>query len=263
MPATPLRRGLSLAVGWICDRRLPRAWREPLFRAYAKRYQVDLDEVRLPLGEHPSLGAFFVRRLRDGAREFPSDPALFPSPCDGTLQASDAIERDTVVQAKGRPYSVRELLAGVGADLEFEGGHAWTIYLSPRDYHRVHTPVSGRLSEAAWVGRARYSVAPSVLSAREKVLSINERCAMRIDTARGALVLVMVGALNVGRIRVVGVEPGADGRARPARELARGDELARFELGSTVVLIAPRGFARPSELAPGARVRMGQLLGSD
>lgn len=266
MTSTPLRRGLSLCAGWLADRRIPRAWRAPLFRAYARRYRVDLADVRLPLAEHPSLAAFFVRRLREGARSFPSDPRTLPSPCDGTLQASDRIGGELggelLVQAKGRPYSVRELLGGVGGDVALDGGHAWTIYLSPRDYHRVHTPVDGELAEIAWTPGARYSVAPGVLAARAKVLSINERCAMRLDTPRGPVLLVMVGALNVGRIRVVGVERDRVGPLPTPRRLARGDELARFELGSTVVLLTPPGYAKPAPIALGARVRMGDALGS-
>lgn len=262
MSATPLRRGLSLFVGWLSTLTIPRALRAPIFRSYARGYGVNLSEVRLPLEEHPSMAAFFVRRLRDGARRFPSDPSVFPSPCDGTVQSVDEIRADTILQAKGRPYSVRELLGPAGQDVDFEGGVAWTIYLSPRDYHRVHTPVAGRLVEAHWLPGARYSVAPKVLAARAKVFSINERCVMRIETESGPLFYVMVGALNVGRIRVVGVEMSASGVLPQARELALGDELARFEMGSTVILVVPRTGPRPlAELAPGRTLAMGESIG--
>lgn len=262
MTATPLRRGLSLLVGWLADRGIPRPLRAPLYRAYSRAYGVNLAEVRVPLEEHPSFSAFFVRRLIDGARSFPADPALFPSPCDGTVQSIDAIERDTILQAKGRPYSVRELLGPVGTDVALEGGTAWTIYLSPRDYHRVHTPVAGRLVEAVWLPGARFSVAPKVLAARPKVFSINERCVMRIESTRGPLFYVMVGALNVGRIKVVGVEQERSGRLAQPRELALGDELARFEMGSTVILVAPKGGPRPDgRLEPGTPLRMGTPIG--
>ena len=262
MPATPLRKALSSAVGWLADRRIPRGLRAPIFGTYASFYQVDLGEVRLPLEEHPSLAAFFVRRLRDGARPFPAEASVLPSPCDGRLQACDPIRAGSVLQAKGRPYPVRELLAGVGAEVEFEGGHAWTIYLSPRDYHRVHSPVDGALTEIAWSDGARFSVAPKVLAAREKVLSVNERAVLRLETAGGPLFLVMVGALNVGRIRVVGVEPRPRAALAPAPGFARGAELARFEMGSTVVLVAPpRGHRPAEELTLGQSIRMGQVIG--
>ena len=242
---------------------MPRPLRGPLFRWYARRYGVNLDELRLPLAEHASLGAFFVRRLRVDARPFPAETRVFPAPCDGVLQACEALRDGTLLQAKGRPYAVDELLGIPGAGNALEGGHAWTIYLSPRDYHRVHAPLDGRLTQARWIGGARYSVAPAVLSRRAKVLSVNERAVLRIECAFGPLYLVMVGALNVGRIRVVGVEPQANAELVLTRDLARGEELARFELGSTVVLLAPPGGPRPlRELRLGSSVRMGQPIGA-
>lgn len=260
-PATPFKRALSLSVGWLSDRQIPRPLRTGLFRAYSRAYGVELGEVRLALAEHPSFAAFFVRRLRDGARPFDADPDVFPSPCDGTVQAFDAIEHGTILQAKGRPYPVRELLGGVGEDVELEGGQAWTVYLSPRDYHRVHCPLEAKLVDVRWLPGARHSVAPKVLLARPKVFSINERAVLRLESADGPLFLVMVGALNVGRIRVVGVEPTHDGPLAQPRELKRGDELARFELGSTVVLVIPPQ-RRPwrAQLELGRAVRMGTPL---
>ncbi len=258
-PATPFQRALSLGVGWLADRRIPRPLRAPLYRAYSRAYRVDLGEVRLELPEHPSFASFFVRRLRDGARSFADGLDEFPAPCDGTVQSLDRIEKGTILQAKGRPYSVRELLGGVGAELELEGGQAWTIYLSPRDYHRVHAPLDATLVQARWLPGARYSVAPKVLLARPKVFSINERVVMRLESRDGPLLLVMVGALNVGRIRVVGVEPDAEGQLDSPRKLARGEELARFELGSTVILILPpQPRAWRTRHALGQAVRMGE-----
>jgi phosphatidylserine decarboxylase len=235
--------------------------RAPVFKAYARLFGVDLSEVRLALADHPSLAAFFVRRLEPDARSFPSDAEALPSPVDGVLQASDRVRAGSVLQAKGRPYSLSELLCGAAEDVDLEGGHAWTLYLGPRDYHRIHAPIDCRLSAVHWFAGARYSVHPKVLAKRSRVLSINERCVLRLDGADGPLWLVCVGALNVGRIRVVGVEPGGD-VAPPAPRFSRGDELARFEMGSTVVLIAPRGAHAPLEGQQiGARVRMGEVIG--
>src|SRR5688572_18976541 len=139
--ATPLARTCSRLCGWLADRKLPTFLRAPVYRAYARATGADLSELRLALADHPSLGAFFVRRLKDGARSFPADTRLLPSPVDGTVQDLSVIERGSVLQAKGRPYAIEELLGDARAALELEGGHAWTIYLSPRDYHRIHSPV--------------------------------------------------------------------------------------------------------------------------
>ena len=259
--ATPLKSALSHLVGWAADRRVPTPLRGPLYRLYALLTGADLSEARGPLTIHPNLTAFFTRRLVEGARPVEPDPDLLPCPVDGTYQDLSRIHEGSVLQAKGRPYPVRELLAGVGEDLELEGGHAWTVYLSPRDYHRIHAPETSRLVEARWVPGERHSVAPAVLAQR-KVLAVNERCVLRLETERGPLLLVLVGALNVGRIRVVGVEPAARAELGQGRAFERGEELARFEMGSTIVLVAPPGTWRPLEgCVPGESVRLGQRIG--
>ncbi len=221
--ATPLRNALSHFTGWASDRRVPGPLRGPLYSLYGAFTGANLSESRGPLNIYPSLGAFFCRRLVEGARPIEADPLFVASPVDGTFQSICAIEDDTVLQAKGRAYSVRELLAGVGADTELTGGQAWTVYLSPRDYHRIHAPETSTVSAARWVSGCRYSVAPAVL------------------------VLVLVGALNVGRIRVLGIEPAAEARISMPLAFERGAELARFEMGSTIVLLSPPGGLMPIE----------------
>jgi phosphatidylserine decarboxylase len=198
-----------------------------------------------------------VRRLKPGARALDPDPRALLSPCDGTLQALGHIERGALLQAKGQGYSVAELLGASGQEAELEGAWTATIYLSPRDYHRVHAPLSAELEEVRWLPGERRSVAPRVLERVPRVLATNERAVLVLRGERAPFHLVMVGALNVGRIRVVGVEPGRS----PVRPLAfaRGAELARFEMGSTVVLIGPGMKALPG-LTPGDRVRLGQRL---
>lgn len=253
---------LSRVTGWLTDRKIPTPLRGPIYRSYCRFTGADVEEARPPLHAYPSLGAFFVRELIDGARPIESDPELLPSPVDGTVQSLDPITDGTILQAKGHPYPIRDLLGPVGADIDLEGGCAWTIYLSPRDYHRIHSPETARLTEAAHLSGARHSVAPKVLE-RRRVLSINERAALRLETERGPLLLVLVGALNVGRIRVVGLTPEHTGPIQPPLERARGAELARFEMGSTIVLISPPGGPQLLEgLKPGDSVRLGQAIGS-
>ncbi len=250
---------LSALVGWLADRQIPRPLRGPAFRAFARLTGAELGEARGPLSIYPSLSAFFVRQLVEGARPLEENEDLLASPVDGTVQAIAPIGEGRVVQAKGRDYGVRDLLAGVGEELDLEGALAWTLYLGPRDYHRIHAPEAGRLVEARWAPGSRFSVAPAVL-ARRTVLSINERCVLRLETARGPLLMVLVGALNVGRIRVTGVQPGED--TKLDRTVARGEELARFELGSTVVLITPPDAASPSvDIFEGRPVRQGAGIG--
>jgi phosphatidylserine decarboxylase len=259
--ATPLARTISRLSGWLADRKLPTFLRAPVFRVYARATGADLSELRLQLADHPSLAAFFVRRLKEGARQFSHDPDVLPSPVDGCVQSLCTIERGTVVQAKGRPYAIEELLGDAELARALEGGSCWTIYLSPRDYHRIHSPLACELGSLTWHPGSRYSVNPKVLARRPKVLSINERAVLRLDTEQEPFILVAVGAVIVGRIRIVGVEPQA-AAPRPALRFGRGEELARFEMGSTVVLLSPRaGFVPTSTLAVGDAVKMGQPIG--
>ena len=253
-------------AGWLADRRIPGPLRRPVIGAYCRVTGADPGEAQLEPAGYTSLGAFFVRRLKRGARTFDADPAVLPSPCDGTVQAVGAIRAGELLQAKGRTYPVEELLAGAGDGVDLEGGHQWTIYLSPRDYHRVHSPESCELVDVRWVPGERRSVAPRVAERRARLFATNERVVLRLATEHGPAFLVMVGALNVGRIRVVGLAEGErpSGRDRGASQLAfeRGDELGRFEMGSTVVLILPRGDARPlAGLEPGRPVRLGEPIG--
>lgn len=258
--STPLRTALSRSVGWLADRRIPRPLRAPIYRAYAAATGADLGELRLPLAEHPSLGAFFVRRLREGARAIDEDPRHIVSPVDGRVQSLSAIEQGSVLQAKGRGYTVRQLLGGIETP-ELEGGISWTIYLSPRDYHRIHAPERCRLVRAQWLDGSLYSVAPKVL-ARRRVLDVNERVALELSTEHGSLWLVLVGATNVGRMCVLGLPQGRNGALSTPLPFDRGAELARFEMGSTIVLLAPRAML---SFFPGLRetqaVRLGQPIG--
>ena len=250
-----LRGASSACMGWLAERGVPRPLRGLVYGGYCRITGADASEAELARSDYPSLGAFFVRRLKAGARVLGPDAAELASPCDGTIQARDRVEQGSLLQAKGQGYALSELLGGVAPVPA--GSWAWTIYLSPRDYHRVHCPVDARLSEVRWIPGLRYSVAPGVLARTPRVLARNERAVLVLDGPAGRLYLVMVGALNVGRIRVVGVAPGTSPLGTPA--FARGAELARFEMGSTVVLIAPGYEARP-ELGPGASVRLFQPL---
>ncbi|HEX6883745.1 MAG TPA: archaetidylserine decarboxylase [Planctomycetota bacterium] len=250
-----LRRASSALVGWLADRGVPRPLRGLVYGSYCRATGADPREAELDMSDYPSLGAFFVRRLRPGARAIDPAPGLLVAPCDGRLQALGRIERGTLLQAKGSAYGLDELLGGPAAELE--DAFTATIYLSPRDYHRVHAPLAATLEEVRWLPGERRSVAPDVLARRARVLATNERAVLALASEVGRAWLVMVGALNVGRIRVVGVEPGRG----PAQRLdfARGAELARFEMGSTVVLIVP-GARAVAGLAPGDALRLGQRL---
>ncbi len=256
------KRRLSLLVGWAADRRVPKFLRGPIYGTYAKLTGADLTEMQGSPRDHACLGSFFVRRLRDGVRAWDPDSSRLPSPVDCMVQASSPVQAGEVIEAKGRTYPIRDLLAGVGEDVELEGGHQFTLYLGPKDYHRIHCPLDARLVESRHVAGERYSVQPSVL-AKRRVLPINERVVLRLESEHGPFFMVLVGAMIVGRIRVVGLEPMFSGKVEPPRPFTRGEEIGRFEMGSTVVMVTPPGFLTPLDsTAQGKSIRLGVAIAS-
>ena len=238
---------------------------------FVAHYGVDMSEAAEPdITRYTSFNDFFTRALRAGAR--PLADADYVCPVDGAISQFGAIERDQIFQAKGHHYSTCALLAGDTAlAAEFEHGQFATIYLSPKDYHRIHMPCAGRLQRMVYVPGDLFSVNPTTARAVPGLFARNERVVSLFDTARGPFVLVLVGATIVGSMATVwhGVvtppRPGEIKRwdyADKPVELAKGAEMGRFLLGSTVVLLWPKGTLKFNpDWAPGGAVRMGQMMG--
>ena len=241
------------------------AWvKEPFIRIFSALYGVDLAEADRPQrGDYRSFNDFFTRALKPGLRPFPVEERAIACPADGTVSQSGRIEAGTLLQAKGVRYSLASLAGELGAG--FDGGSFVTVYLAPHNYHRVHTPCAGRLAAAQRVPGALYSVNAATEAAVDGLFCRNERLVCRLSTAHGDLLVVLVGALIVGSIATSWGGPAPSRRPqqmhRPNRTFATGDELARFLLGSTVILCAPAGTARLEALQPGQSVKVGQVIG--
>jgi phosphatidylserine decarboxylase len=264
--------------------------RHAFMRWFIPRFGVDLSEAAEPdYTRYPSFNAFFTRALKPGVR--PMDPAhdVLVSPVDGALSQCGPIRAGQIFQAKGRDYSVLELLGGDAARAaRYQDGWFATIYLSPRDYHRIHLPLAGRLKQMTLVPGRLFSVNPPTTRSVPRLFARNERVATRWDTDRGAMELVMVGALFVASIETVWhgeVTPSEDGwgwvvesnawmrevqnwnyggTGNPAAvDLAKGEELGRFNMGSTVILLFEKDRVIPDPvLVPGAKLRLGQRIGT-
>jgi phosphatidylserine decarboxylase len=284
-PRARVGAAFSALVGWSASRTVPSRLRGLAYRAFARAVGANLDEVELALTEYPSLGDFFARRLHHGARVPDATPGAIISPCDGVIAARGIASEGTLVQAKGRNYQLAQLVADPALAARLTGGPYETIYLSPRDYHRVHVPVDARVLGYDYLPGALWPVNPRVAARRNALLSRNERVVFRLySRGLGHFALVMVGASGVGNIRLapaLGGHAGAVDSAawRAAHEprrvelapgsraeaagipLARGDELGAFRLGSTVVLVFEPGKV---ELAGevGAALRFGERIGA-
>ena len=248
-----------------------RPWKNWLIQRVVRSYAVDLSEAENPdPTQYAHFDAFFTRALRPGARPLDGDPRSLLCPADGRISQSGAIRDGRIVQAKGRDYSVAELLGDGAAAQRYAQGSFVNVYLSPRDYHRVHMPCAGRLVETQHIPGRLFSVAPAAVAGVDRLFARNERLVCHFDGVHGPFVVVMVGALLVSGISTVWagtvVPPYAHApqRARHAGpQLAAGAEMARFHMGSTVIVLLPAGAATlriglVAELA----VRMGERLGT-
>ena len=264
----------SRVVGWAATRALPAAWREPLLGRFANRYGINLAEAEFPLRDYPSFQALFTRRLKPGLRpQEPAVPGFLNSPVDGRIIASGRIESGMAIQAKGLPYRVAELLKHDPDPARFEGGHYLTLYLSPRDYHRIHVPLEGRVSAVSRVEGELWPVNDASTQHVPRLYERNRRAgwtALGTGSCEGLEVAaVLVGATHVGGVVI---DPRwLDGRRLPKDggfavgplPCLPGDDLGTFEFGSTVVLLV--GGTRAADWAPlrsQGDVKVGQRLGA-
>lgn len=260
--------GLYSAFLGACSRApVPRPLRAPFYGTFARAVKARVDEAAEPLDAYRSLGEFFARHLRDGARPLAAAPVV--APCDGVVAAGGSIVDGLLVQAKGRTYSLAELVTVPSLAAALAGGSFLTVYLSPRDYHRVHSPVDGTLVGYHYVPGARWPVSGPFSRHVDRLLAVNERVVIELATAWGPAAVVMVAAAGVGNVWLT--HRDADTRAwhdsgeprhvaMPPHDLAAGDELGAFLLGSTVVMLLPAAAPAPGPRAPGEAMRCGEAL---
>ncbi len=264
------QHAISRLAGALASSQQP--WlRDRLIRRFVAAYDVDMTDAARGIGQFASFNDFFTRELRDGARPL-ADPAEFIlSAADGAVSQLGTITQGRIFQAKGRDFTAAELL-GHGAEVaaRFEGGSYITIYLSPKDYHRVHMPAMGVLQSTAYVPGDLFSVNTQTAEGVDRLFARNERLACLFDGPDGSFASVMVGAMIVAGIDTVWPHRFAghgsaivhEDFSADARHLAAGDEMGRFYLGSTVVLLfEPGRVAWLNGLKAGDPVRMGQAIG--
>jgi len=264
------QHALSRLAGRLAASQSP--WlRDAMITRFAAAYGVDLTEAARGIGEFTSFNDFFTRELKPGARPLADAARFILSPADGAVSQLGPITGGRIIQAKGRDYSVAELLGCSAAEAaRFEGGRFITIYLSPKDYHRVHMPAAGTLATTRYIPGDLFSVNTATADGVDRLFARNERLSCRFDGPDGHFASVMVGAMVVAGIDTVwpntfrthASAPVDEDFAGQARTFAAGDEMGRFYLGSTVVLVFEPGTAEWREgLKPGDPLRMGEAIG--
>lgn len=264
------KKALTAFGGWVATRRWGRLTTR-LIAWFVKTYQVNMAEAAEPnLAAYPCFNDFFTRALAPGTR--PISGSTWVCPVDGAISQFGAIAKDQIYQAKGHCYSTTALVGGDAAlAAQFENGSFATIYLSPRDYHRIHMPCDGRLTRMIYVPGDLFSVNPTTARGVPGLFARNERVVCVFDTDHGPMVLTLVGATIVGSMATVW-----HGVVNPPRlplvtewhydsgavTLRKGEEMGRFLLGSTVVLLWPQATLDWNPLRQsGAPVRLGESMG--
>jgi phosphatidylserine decarboxylase len=244
------RKFVSRLVGKLAKSGISRR----LIRRFVLTYQIAVEEAEKSLEEYATLNEFFTRRLKPGSRPIDQEPDSLVSPVDAKITACGYIRDGQMLHIKGQDYTVEELLGGSPRIPQYLQGFFWVLYLSPKDYHRIHSPCTGEITESEHLPGKVYPVNDLGMRLMNRVLSRNERLVTYITHDKGEVALVKVGALNVSSIRYVEPLP---------KVLQRGDELAYFEFGSTVVLLTEDGTFEPrADLQAGQSVRMGEKLGT-
>jgi len=234
---------MSRTVGRFLHARWPQPIARKLVRWFANTYEVDVDAAGKPIHDYPSIGHFFTRDLREGLRPIEGD---LVSPVDGTLRNYGTIANGRVEQVKGKTYTLARFLGDEEYAKRYENGAFFNLYLSPQDYHHIHSPVSGAIVRSVHIPGKLWPVNDWSMSNIDELFSINERVVTYIDSAYGLAAVVMIGATNVGKISVVydtfisntaATTKRVSRDYNPAIAIAAGDRLGTFHMGSSVVVL--------------------------
>ncbi len=266
------KNAFSRAFGVVSDVEFPPAAQQVINRSFASLTGVDVAEAEAEPEAYETLNAYFTRRLRDGVRDVEVDQQeAVVSPVDGTVGICGTIEEGTMFQAKGRSYRLLDLVDSAREAAAFDGGCYATLYLAPRDYHRIHTPVGGRVDRVSYIPGHLFPVNPFGVANIDELFAVNERLITYLETPKlGRIGVVKVGATCVGRISLSFEPFETNGNFRRRREfhptddieLDHGQELAVFNLGSTVILLVEHpDFEFGDDITQGRACRVGQCLG--
>ena len=249
--------------------RIESPWVQPAIRPFVKAFKVDMQEALEPdPTAYKTFNAFFTRSLKPELRPLANDPKALASPVDGRVSQLEQIQQGRIIQAKGMDYSVLELLGGDAERARpFLQGQFMTIYLSPRDYHRIHMPLNGYLLEQVYIPGRLFSVAGHTVRTVPRLFARNERVVAVFETEFGKMALVLVGAINVAAIETVWaglITPPARSAIRVDHyaevSLAKGAEMGRFNMGSTVIVLLEKNAWDWRQLQADQVVRMGEKL---
>ncbi|MEC1262198.1 phosphatidylserine decarboxylase [Bacillus swezeyi] len=243
------KKGMSRALKKFAQSKLSK----PLISSYIKTFHINTEEMLEDAGSFNSLHELFIRKLKNGARPLPADPNSLVSPVDGVIEEMGTISSDKQFIVKNKPYSLEEMIGRDEVTGRYLGGTYIIIYLSPKDYHRIHSPAHGTLEKQYSLGNASYPVNHIGLTYGKSPLTKNHRMISEFKHQFGSALLVKVGAMYINSIVILS----------DSKEWRQGEEIAYFSFGSTVILLFEKDTFLPAErLHPSLQVKMGEVLGS-
>ncbi|MGK0289416.1 MAG: phosphatidylserine decarboxylase [bacterium] len=259
---------VSRLAGKLADAKLPAPLLQNFIRAYRSVYNIDLDDVVQPVGEMKTFNEFFTRQLKESARPVDQTENGVVSPVDGRVSEFGQIQDGLLIQTKGILYSLTDLVGKKYAET-FKDGYFATIYLSPADYHRIHTPVSGTVKNFSYFSGSLWPVNDFAVKNVTGLFCLNERILTPIESEKGTVGVMKVGATVVGKIKLNYSKLESNSKRKgqlhlpvaPRKNFNKGDELGLFQLGSTVILLFEKGKFEPHQLSTDKIVKMGELIG--
>ncbi|MFA5517963.1 MAG: archaetidylserine decarboxylase [Spirochaetota bacterium] len=261
---------ISRVFGYIALIPLPPVFMNMLIRWYSKKFGVSIEEAVIPEKGFKNLNSFFTRKLKDGVLIVDKDEKSVVATTDSRIDEFGDITEDIMIQAKGLDYSLRDLIPSVMAE-SFIDGKFITLYLSPGDYHRIHSPVSGKITGFYNIPGKLYSVQESVVKSLKGLFVVNERLVTYIDTGKGMTAVCKIGALNVGKISIPYDNVVTNKFLRKRNEVIypegkepvinKGEEVGVFNMGSTVIILFEKGMIDFKSFKRGEKVRVGQAIG--
>ena len=261
---------LSRLFGYLTRIPLPTKCMTKLTDWYIKKFEITMNGYEIPAGGFKNFDMFFTRSLKAGARKIDSSKGSIISPVDARVDQFGKITKYKIMQAKGISYSLKDLLPSDSAKL-FENGNFAVLYLSPADYHRIHSPVNGKINGFFHIPGKLFTVQEFMVNGLPGLFSINERLISYIKTPKGSIAVCKIGAMNVGRITLSYADIITNKFRRSQKEVLfdknseikvkAGEEIGMFHLGSTIVLLFEKGMASLDAIKKGDKVRLGQRIG--
>ncbi|MES0489247.1 MAG: archaetidylserine decarboxylase [Leptospirales bacterium] len=261
---------ISRTAGKITNASLPTAILQRVLKWFIKKYSINTDEMEKEITEYKTVNDFFIRYLKPGARKIDAAKKSLVSPVDGRVLTFGGLEEGKIIQAKGMGSTLDELIDMPGYRKRFQGGTYIIIYLSPKDYHRIHSPLAGDIVAMSYLPGKLFPVNTFAVNNIDRLFSINERVVTYIESAGKLCGLIKVGATNVGSIKLSYYDSLRTNTKKPDAQsqvfmkkipIKKGEQVARFELGSTVILLLEKGFSEIADVEEFSPVRYGEKIG--